>query len=118
MDVAIMVGMQASGKTTFCRQVLAADHVVVSKDDFHNARHPQNRQMRLIREALAAGHSVAVDNTNPSPHEWRPLIEAARGYGAAPLAYWFPPDLPANQQRNAMREGRARAYPWWGCTAR
>jgi predicted kinase len=108
MEVAIMIGLQASGKTTFCRQVLATDHVVVSKDAFPNARHRQRRQLRLISEALAEGHSVAVDNTNPSPEEWQPLIEAARAHGAAPVGYWFPPDLTATQQRNAIRDGRAR----------
>jgi predicted kinase len=103
-----MIGLQASGKTTFYRQVLSADHVVVSKDAFPHARNRQRRQMRLIGEALAEGRSVAVDNTNPSPDEWRPLIEAARTFGAAAVAYWFPPDLTATRERNAIREGRAR----------
>lgn len=103
-----MIGLQASGKTTFCRQVLAADHVLVSKDAFPHARNRQRRQMRLIAEALAEGRSVAVDNTNPSPDEWRPLVDAARAYGAAAVAYWFPPDLTATRERNAIREGRSR----------
>jgi predicted kinase len=108
MEVAILIGLQASGKTTFCRRMLAADHVVVSKDSFPNARRPQRRQMSLVNEALAEGRSVAVDNTNPSPQEWQPLIDAARAYGAATVGYWFPPDLAAAQERNARREGRAR----------
>jgi predicted kinase len=108
VEVAVLIGLQASGKTTFCRQLLAADHVVVSKDAFPNARHRQRRQMRLIDEALAGGHSVVVDNTNPSPEQWRPLIEAARAHGAAAVAYWFPPDPEAAAERNARREGRAR----------
>ncbi len=103
-----MIGLQASGKSTFCRQVLAADHVMVSKDAFPNARHRQRRQLRLIAEALATGRSVAVDNTNPSPQEWRPLIETARAHGATPVGYWFPPDLPATRDRNALRDCRAR----------
>jgi predicted kinase len=103
-----MIGLQASGKTTFCRQVLAATHVVVSKDAFPNARNRQRRQMRLINDALAQGRSVAVDNTNPSPAEWQPLIQAAREHGAQAVGYWFPPDLTATQQRNAKREDPAR----------
>jgi predicted kinase len=108
VEVAILIGLQASGKTTFCRQALAADHEVVSKDAFRNARHPQRRQMRLVHEALAAGRSVAVDNTNPSPQEWQPLIDAARAYGATTVGYWFPPDPAAARDRNARRPGRAR----------
>jgi predicted kinase len=72
VDVVILIGLQASGKTTFYRQRLAADHPHVSKDAFPNARNRQRRQMRLIHDALAAGRSVAVDNTNPSPEEWKP----------------------------------------------
>lgn len=106
--VAVLVGLQASGKTTFCHQVLGAGYVQVSKDHFPNARNRQRRQMRLVGEALAAGRDVAVDNTNPSPVEWQPLIEAARRAGARVVAYWFPPDLPGSMQRNAARAGRSR----------
>jgi predicted kinase len=108
LELAILIGLQASGKTTFCRHVLAASHVVVSKDAFPKARDRQRRQMRLVEDALAAGRCVAVDNTNPSPQEWRPLIEAAHAHGAVTVGYWFPPDLPGALGRNAAREGRSR----------
>ncbi len=106
--VAVLVGLQASGKTTFCRRVLGAGPVMVSKGHFPHARHPQRRQMRLIEEALSAGCDVVVDNTNPSPQEWAPLIDAARAHGARVVAYWFPPDLAGSLQRNAARPDRAR----------
>jgi predicted kinase len=108
VELAILIGLQASGKSTFCRQRLAASHTVVSKDAFPNARRPQRRQMRLVCEALAAGRDVAVDNTNPSPQEWQPLIEAGRAHGAMVVGYWFPPDPAAAAARNAARTGRAR----------
>jgi predicted kinase len=106
--VAVLVGLQASGKTTFCRQVLGAGHVQVSKDHFPNARNRQRRQLHLVQQALAAGRDVVVDNTNPSPLEWRPLIATARDGGADVVAYWFPPDLAGSMARNATRAGRAR----------
>ncbi len=106
--VAVLVGLQASGKTTFCQQVLGSRFAVVSKANFRNARHPQQRQMHLIEEALSAGRDVVVDNTNPSPKEWVPLVEAARAHGARAVAYWFPPDLAGSTQRNAARPERAR----------
>lgn len=106
--VAVLVGLQASGKTSFCRDVLGASYTQVSKDHFPNARNRQRRQLRLLAEALAAGKDVVVDNTNPSPEQWQPLIEAARQGGAKVVAYWFPPDLAASTRRNAARTGRAR----------
>jgi hypothetical protein len=115
VDLVVLVGLQASGKSTFCRQRLVASHTVVSKDAFGNARHRQRRQMLLVTEALAAGRSVVVDNTNPSPAEWQPLIEAGREHGASVVGYWFPPDPPP--QRPATQYAMSAAgYPRLGST--
>lgn len=102
------MGFQAAGKSTFYRRRLAATHVHVSKDAFPNARHRGRRQLRLIAEALEQGRDVAVDNTNPSPEEWGPLVVLAKEHGARVVAYWFPPDLPGSLARNLPRLGRAR----------
>lgn len=107
-EVAIMIGLQASGKTTFYRTTLAETHYQVSKDAFPNARRRQARQLRLIDEALAAGHDVAVDNTNPGVAEWQPIIAVGRSRGARIVGYWFPPDLAGSLARNAARQGRQR----------
>lgn len=107
--LAVLVGLQASGKSTFYRERLAGRCDLVSKDLFpRGARRKQARQMRLVEEALAAGRSVAVDNTNPSPEDWRPLVAAGHAHGAVVLAYWFPPDLVGSLRRNAGRAGRDR----------
>ncbi|WP_461083911.1 AAA family ATPase [Streptomyces deserti] len=109
LDLAVLVGLQASGKSAFYAQRLKDRYALVSKDAFpRGARRRQDRQMRLIGQALAAGRSVAVDNTNPSPEEWRPLVAAGHAHGATVTAYWFPPDLAGSLLRNAARTGRAR----------
>ncbi|MEV3987457.1 ATP-binding protein [Streptomyces sp. NPDC049837] len=109
LEIAVLVGLQAAGKSTFYEQHLAGSHLLVSKDLFpRSARNKQQRQMRLVEAGLSAGRSVAVDNTNPSPEEWGPLVAAGRSHGAAVTAYWFPPDLLASLWRNAAREGRQR----------
>ncbi|GGW22647.1 hypothetical protein GCM10010381_00790 [Streptomyces xantholiticus] len=64
--------------------------------------------MRLVEETLASGRPVAVDNTNPSPREWGPLIALGHAMGATVTAYWFPPDLDGSLRRNAARQGRER----------
>ncbi|UFR06620.1 ATP-binding protein [Streptomyces sp. Go40/10] len=108
-DLAVLVGLQAAGKSTFYADVLADRYELVSKDLFpRGARNKQVRQMRLVAEHLAAGRAVAVDNTNPSPQEWGPLVEAAHAHGATATAYWFPPDVEGSLRRNAAREGRDR----------
>ncbi|NGO11594.1 ATP-binding protein [Streptomyces sp. HC44] len=103
-ELVVLVGLQASGKSTFYAQRFSHSHVQVSKDLFRRARHRQRRQMRLVEEALAAGRSVVVDNTNPSPEEWEPLIAAGRVHGVRVVAYWFPPVPAESLVRNATRE--------------
>jgi predicted kinase len=109
VDLAVLVGLQASGKSTFYERCLSDRYALVSKDLFpRGARNRQQRQMRLVAEHLAAGRPVAVDNTNPSPEEWGPLVEVAHAHGATATAYWFPPDVTGSLRRNAAREGRER----------
>ncbi|MGW1805408.1 AAA family ATPase [Streptomyces sp. NPDC002078] len=108
-DVAVLVGLQASGKSTFYARCLSGRYALVSKDLFpRGAKNKQRRQMRLVEEHLAAGRPVAVDNTNPSPQEWGPLVEMAHRHGATVTAYWFPPDVAGSLRRNAARAGRER----------
>lgn len=107
-EVAILIGLQASGKTTFYRQVLAATHEHVSKDAFRHARNRQRRQMQLINEALKVGRNVAVDNANPSPEEWQPVVALAHHHGAKVIGYWFALDVEGSLRRNASRAGRDR----------
>ncbi|MGW7438753.1 AAA family ATPase [Streptomyces sp. NPDC054849] len=109
VDLAVLVGLQASGKSTFYAQRLSSRYELVSKDLFpRNARNKQQRQMRLLAEHLAAGRPVALDNTNPSPQAWEPLVELAHALGATVTAYWFPPDVAGSLRRNAARQGRDR----------
>jgi len=108
MECVILVGLPASGKTTFYRDRLAATHDHVSKDVMRNNRRPQRRQEQLIAEALAAGRSVAIDDTNPSAAVRAPLIALARAHGAEVVGYFFPSDAKDALRRNRLREGRTR----------
>lgn len=104
----ILVGLQASGKTTFVHRCLGGDYVHVSKDHWPNARRREARQRRMVAEALAEGRSVVVDNTNPSAADRAPLIALGHAAGVPVIVYWFPPDLDGSFRRNAVREGRGR----------
>jgi predicted kinase len=101
-ELAILVGLQASGKTTF-RDRYLGDHVVVSKDLMGNARRKEERQRALIREGLAAGSSVVVDNTNPEPAQRVPLVAIGHELGARVVALHFETSLRDSFRRNAAR---------------
>jgi predicted kinase len=107
LQLMVLVGLQASGKTLFIRRHLSA-YVHISKDHWPNARHKAARQARVVDEALASGHSVAVDNTNPTLEDRRPLLEAARAHHADPIALVFRATVRECLVRNARRQGRAR----------
>jgi predicted kinase len=108
MELVLFIGLQGSGKSSFQRQRFAETHVLVSKDLWPHARRKEARQRRYIFEALAAGRSVVVDNTNPSPEVRAPLIALGRAHGARVVGYYFASDLKLCLERNAQRQGRAR----------
>ena len=108
MECVILIGLPASGKSTFFRERFAGTHDHVSKDLLRNNRRPQRRQDQLIAESLASGRSVVVDNTNPSVAVRAPLIAIARKHGAEVVGYFFPTEARDALRRNRAREGSAR----------
>jgi len=108
IELIIFVGMQASGKSTWYATHLAATHVHVSKDLMTNVRDRDARQRKMIEEALRAGRSVVVDNTNPIPLVRAPLIEIGRRHGARVIACYFETAVKDAIARNRLREGKAR----------
>lgn len=107
-DLVILIGLQTSGKSTFYRTHLAATHVLVSKDLLRNNKRPGRRQAHLITEALEAGTSVAVDNTNATVALRKELIELSRRHGATVTGYYFSARLADCLARNAERTGKDR----------
>jgi predicted kinase len=105
LEIVVFVGLPAAGKTTFYRQRFGATHVHVSKDNFRSARYPGRRQRREIAEALTAGKSVVVDNTNPSLEERAAILEVALEFGATAVAYTFELTCEESIERNADRSG-------------
>ena len=108
LECVILIGLPASGKSTFYRERFAATHDLVSKDAMPHVRQPQRRQQTLIEVGLAAGRSIVVDNTNPRASERALIIASARRHGAQVAGYFFPTDARDALRRNRVREGRAR----------
>ncbi len=100
-EVIVMVGMQASGKTTHYADHLSSTHVHVSRDLIPGG--DRGRQAKLIREFLGRGVSVCVDNTHPSRVRRAEVIAIADEFGARKVCLLFEPDLDASKRRNALR---------------
>ncbi len=108
VELVILVGLQAAGKSTFFRQRFAATHEHVSKDLFRNNKNPQRRQAHLIEAALKGGSSVVVDNTSPTVEDRRAVIELGRELGAKIVGYYFESDVRQCIERNRLRTGKER----------
>jgi len=108
VELVVLIGLQASGKSSFVRAHLAETHVHVSKDLYRSARRPAKRQAREIAAAFEAGRSVVVDNTNPSAAVRAELIKLGQVYGARIVGYYFQSVLEDCLVRNDARLGDAR----------
>jgi len=108
LELIVFVGVQGAGKSTYYRAHLAATHVHVSKDLMPNARNRDAKQSELITRVLAAGRSVVVDNTNPTPLVRAPLVALGKAHGARVVAYFFETPVKEAAARNRLREGKAR----------
>ena len=107
-ELVILVGLQASGKSTFFRERFAATHEHVSKDLFRNNKNPNRRQAQLIAAALKEGSPVVVDNTSPTVEDRRALIELGRQLGAKIVGYYFDSTVRQCIERNRLRAGKER----------
>jgi predicted kinase len=108
MELVILIGLQGSGKSTFYRARFAETHVHISKDNFRHVRHPSRRQAMLVDEALRAGRSVVVDNTNPTVADRAPLIAQAQAHGATVVGYYLSTPFALSLERNRRRSGKQR----------
>jgi predicted kinase len=107
-ELVVLIGLQASGKTSFFHERFARSHLHVSKDLFPNARDRESKQQRLLREALEAGRSIVLDNTNPSRHARASAIALARSLDAKVIGFYFESRFAVCAERNSMRVGKAK----------
>jgi predicted kinase len=108
VECVLLIGLPASGKTTFYRRRFAETHEHISKDLWPNVSNKDRRQAELMRQALSAGRSIVIDNTNTALGDRAPVIAIAREYGARIIGYYFATTTRDAVGRNRGREGKAR----------
>ena len=108
LECVILIGLPGAGKSSLYRDKFATTHVHVSKDLSPNASKRENRQRKIIKDALASGKSVVIDNTNPTIAERAALIRIARTHGARVIGYFFDVNTRTAVARNAERTGRGK----------
>lgn len=102
--MAIMMGIQGSGKSTFYSKHLSKDYVRVNLDTL-KTRHQESL---LIEECFTEGKNFVVDNTNPTREDRARYITLAKANGYHIIGYFMESKIKECIARNAMREGKAR----------
>ncbi len=101
--VYIMIGIQGSGKSEFCRRFLP-EIPRVNLDTLKT----RGNEKRRIAECHEAGCSYVVDNTNPTREDRARYIVPAKAEGYRVVGYFMQSRLQECIRRNDLRQGKAR----------
>jgi len=76
-EMIIMVGMPASGKSSFVKKYLVPKgYTRINRDTLKT----QAKCMAVAQESLSSGKSVVIDNTNPNPESRAQYVDIARKF--------------------------------------
>src|SRR5512140_1667714 len=112
MRIVVMVGLPASGKSTYLQQIgtagLSSDAIRrwLADDETDQTIHDRVFQTvrYLLRHRLSLGRPVTcVDATNLTPAERSPYIGIGRSYGCRVEAVFFDTPLDLCRARNSAR---------------
>ena len=122
VELVILVGIQASGKTTFYRRHLQGDYLHVSLDNWRGKGNVRRKEHQAIMDGLSAAASsegtvrgVVVDNTNTTVETRKRYFQQAgefaraAGCGVRMIAYFFDANLAGCLARNTRRPADAPA---------
>jgi predicted kinase len=96
MQAIILMGIQASGKSTFYSHQFATTHLRINLDML-KTRH---REKRLLETCLEIGQPLVVDNTNPSLEDRLRYIEPAKIHKFQVIGYYFESKILSSIDRN------------------
>jgi predicted kinase len=107
MEMVLLMGIQATGKSSFCRERLFRTHVRVNLDMLRT-RHRENL---LVEACLKGGVNFVVDNTNLTRSERARYIQPAKAAGFRIVGYFFESRITDAIRRNAARPESERILP-------
>ncbi len=102
MEAVILIGIQASGKSTFYRQRFEDTHVRINLDML-KTRH---REHILVEACIAAKQPFVVDNTNVTVSDRARYIALAKAAKFRVIGYYFQSPLRDSFLRNRQRATR------------
>ncbi|HEX2979822.1 MAG TPA: ATP-binding protein [Anaerolineaceae bacterium] len=107
MEAVLLIGIPASGKSTFYQTYFAGTHVRINLDTLKT----RSREDALLKACLESHRPFVVDNTNVQVRERRKYIQAAQLAGYRVIGYYFTTNLKEALERNLQRSGKERIPP-------
>lgn len=104
MEGIIIIGLQASGKSTFVHDNFYKTHIRLNMDML-KTRH---REGILLNACLEGKQSVVIDNTNPTSKERQKYISKFKKSKFRVIGYYFESKISDCLQRNKQRIGKGK----------
>ena len=101
--MAIMIGIQGSGKSTFCKEHLSG-FTRISLDDLHT----RNKEAAALEKAMRGRLDIVIDNTNSTADDRRRYLDLAKAGGYITVGYFLQSKIRDCIERNRTRTGKAR----------
>lgn len=99
MEVIILIGLQASGKSTFFRAKFKDSHTIISNDLLK-----RNGEWDLINSCLETNQNMVIDNTNYSIEKRQAYIDKVKPHHYKIIGYYFEMDFARSIKWNMQRE--------------
>jgi len=104
MQGILLIGLQASGKSTFFMSHFYKTHLRLNMDML-KTRH---REEILFNACLESKQSVVIDNTNPTIKEREKYIIGFKLHKFEVVGYYFESRIEDCLKRNSLREAKER----------
>lgn len=104
MEAVLLCGIQATGKSTFCKERFFFSHVRLNLDMLRT----RHREDILLQACIEAKQPFVIDNTNPTRAERERYIAAAKAGDFAVIGYYFESRVSDALARNAQRSTAAQ----------
>jgi predicted kinase len=107
MEAIILIGIQATGKSNFYKQMFFKSHMHINLDMLKT----RTREDIFIDACIRAKQPFVIDNTNPSIEDRKKYIDIAKEAGFNVIGYYFRSNIKDAIIRNESRIGKEYIPP-------
>jgi len=100
MEMIILVGIPASGKSSFYKELFFNSHIRISMDLLNT----RNKEGKLLQYCFETQSKMVIDNTNVSKESRKKYIELAQRNKYEIVGYYFESNIQDCLERNKNRK--------------